>query len=74
MKPLIELQSFLLNNPGTLPDQMGSFPRFRYMGGKFRLLPWIHDNFQELDFETATDAFSGSGVVSYLLKAMGKQV
>ena len=53
---------------------MGNFPRFRYMGSKFRLLPWIHGTFQELDFETATDAFSGSGVVSYLLKSMGKQV
>ncbi|MDP3850924.1 MAG: DNA adenine methylase [Luteolibacter sp.] len=74
MKPLTELQPLLLNDLGALPDQMGYFPRFRYMGSKFRLLPWIHDTFQELDFETATDAFSGSGVVSYLLKGMGKQV
>ncbi len=52
---------------------MAAFPRFRYMGSKFRLLPWIHDTFRGLDFETATDVFSGSGVVAYLLKAMGKQ-
>jgi DNA adenine methylase/adenine-specific DNA-methyltransferase len=44
------------------------------MGSKFRLLPWIHETLSALNFETATDAFSGSGVVSYLLKAMGKQV
>jgi DNA adenine methylase/adenine-specific DNA-methyltransferase len=74
MKPLVEPQSLILRNPGALPDQMGSFPRFRYMGSKFRLLPWIHETFQELDFETSSDAFSGSGVVSYLLKSMGKQV
>lgn len=74
MKPLSELQPLLLNDLGALPDQMVHFPRFRYMGSKFRLLPWIHDTFQNLDFETATDAFSGSGVVSYLMKAMGKQV
>jgi DNA adenine methylase/adenine-specific DNA-methyltransferase len=74
MKPLAELQPLLFNESGALPDQMGNFPRFRYMGSKFRLLPWIHDTFQALDFETATDAFSGSGVVSYLLKGMGKQV
>ena len=74
MKPLAELQPPLLENLGTLPDQMASFPRFRYMGSKFRLLPWIHDTFQELEFDTVTDAFSGSGVVSYLLKGMGKQV
>jgi adenine-specific DNA-methyltransferase len=74
MKPLTELQPLLLSEPAALPDQMGNFPRFRYMGSKFRLLPWIHDTLQGLDFETATDAFSGSGVVSYLLKSMCKQV
>ena len=53
---------------------MGSFPRFRYEGSKFRLLPWIHDTLQDLDFETATDAFSSSGDVFYLLKSVGKQI
>lgn len=74
MEPLTESETFHLNTSGELPEQMRSFPRFRYMGSKFRLLPWIHDTLQELDFETVTDAFSGSGVVSYLLKGMGKQV
>lgn len=74
MKPLAEIQPLRLSSTEGLPNEMGNFPRFRYMGSKFRLLPWIHDTFQELDFETATDAFSGSGVVSYLLKGMGKQV
>jgi len=74
MKPPAESQPLLLADPCVLPDQVESFPRFRYMGSKFRLLPWIHHTFQELDFETVTDAFSGSGVVSYLLKSMGKQV
>jgi DNA adenine methylase/adenine-specific DNA-methyltransferase len=57
-----------------LPAQLGRYPRFRYMGSKHRLLDWIHSVFQELDFDTATDAFSGSGAVSYLLKSMGKTV
>jgi DNA adenine methylase/adenine-specific DNA-methyltransferase len=74
MKPLTEIQPLLLADLGALPDQMEKFPRFRYMGSKFRLLPWLHEAFQNCSFETATDAFSGSGVVSYLLKAMGKQV
>lgn len=74
MKPLVELHPHLLNDLGVLPDQMEAFPRFRYMGSKFRLLPWIHETLQGLQFETVTDAFSGSGVVSYLLKSMGKQV
>lgn len=62
--------------PGSLPlpSQMQQFPRFRYMGSKYRLLPWIHQNLADLRFDSAVDAFSGSGVVSYLLKSMGKAV
>lgn len=74
MKSLTESQSLVTGDLFALPGQMERFPRFRYMGSKFKLLPWIHDTFKELDFESATDAFSGSGVVSYLLKSMGKQV
>ena len=44
------------------------------MGSKFRLLPWIMEVLDRLDFDTALDAFSGSGCVSYLLKALGKEV
>ncbi|MCP5555064.1 MAG: DNA adenine methylase [Akkermansiaceae bacterium] len=44
------------------------------MGSKFRLLPWIHATLSEIGFDSAADVFSGSGVVSYLLKTMGKQV
>jgi adenine-specific DNA-methyltransferase len=74
MKPLAETLSLRLPGTESFPEQMKHFPRFRYMGSKFRLLPWLHDALGGLPFDTATDAFSGSGVVSYLLKAMGKQV
>jgi DNA adenine methylase/adenine-specific DNA-methyltransferase len=74
MKPLADLQMSLIPDTTELPAVLDSFPRFRYMGSKFRLLPWLHETFQTIDFETVTDAFSGSGVVSYLLKTMGKQV
>jgi adenine-specific DNA-methyltransferase len=50
------------------------YPQLRIMGSKHRLLPWIHEILTELNFATALDAFSGSGCVSYLLKAMGKTV
>jgi DNA adenine methylase/adenine-specific DNA-methyltransferase len=56
------------------PEDAKSFPRIRFMGSKARLLPWIHEALGGLKFETALDAFSGAGSVSYLLKAMGKQV
>jgi adenine-specific DNA-methyltransferase len=51
-----------------------AFPRLRYMGSKHRLLPWLELVLGSLDFESALDAFSGSGCVSYLLKTMGKRV
>jgi adenine-specific DNA-methyltransferase len=44
------------------------------MGSKYRLLSWLHEILREIDFDTVLDAFSGSGCVAYLLKAMGKQV
>lgn len=50
------------------------YPQFRIMGSKHRLLPWFYKIFSGLKFETALDAFSGSGCVAYLLKAMGKTV
>jgi adenine-specific DNA-methyltransferase len=50
------------------------FPQLRFMGSKFRLLPWLHEAFHGIEFQSAIDAFSGSGSVAYLLKAMGKRV
>jgi DNA adenine methylase/adenine-specific DNA-methyltransferase len=58
----------------ALPEVVRRYPRLRFMGSKYRLLPWIHGVLSELDFETALDAFSGSGSVAYLMKAMGKRV
>jgi DNA adenine methylase/adenine-specific DNA-methyltransferase len=52
----------------------GLFPRLRYMGSKYRLIPHLARAFSELGGATALDAFSGSGVVSYLLKTCGYQV
>jgi DNA adenine methylase/adenine-specific DNA-methyltransferase len=44
------------------------------MGSKYRLVPHLSEVFAGLGGATALDAFSGSGVVSYLLKALGYQV
>jgi DNA adenine methylase/adenine-specific DNA-methyltransferase len=44
------------------------------MGSKYRIMPYLMAVFADLEFRTALDAFSGSGVVAYGLKAMGKQV
>ncbi|HTR93603.1 MAG TPA: DNA adenine methylase [Trebonia sp.] len=47
------------------------YPRIRYMGSKYKLLPHLAEVFSEIGGRTALDAFSGSGVVSYLLKRQG---
>ena len=51
-----------------------TFPRLRYMGSKYRLMPHLASLFEEVGGGRALDAFSGSGVVSYLLKAQGFEV
>jgi Adenine-specific DNA methylase len=54
--------------------QAAKFPRLRYMGSKYRLVPELAAVFEELGGRTALDAFSGSGVVSYMLKCLGYEV
>lgn len=61
-------------HPLGLPDQVNGYPELRYMGSKKRLLPWLNEIFAKLDFDSALDAFSGTGCVSYLLKAEGHRV
>lgn len=51
-----------------------SYPQLRFMGSKHRLLPWIARIVDDIPFESAIDAFSGSGCVSYLFKTLGKRV
>lgn len=67
-------QQIDLFDVAAFPAIVGNYPMMRYMGSKFRLLPWIHDVLLELEFDRALDAFSGSGCVGYLLKAMRKEV
>ncbi|RBY93321.1 DNA methyltransferase [Blastococcus sp. TF02A-30] len=44
------------------------------MGSKYRLLPHLAEVFAAVGGTTAADPFSGSGVVSYLLKCQGYEV
>jgi adenine-specific DNA-methyltransferase len=56
-------------DPATapFPERVAVYPELRYMGSKYRLLPWIHGILRTLPFETAADPFVGSGCVAYLL-------
>jgi adenine-specific DNA-methyltransferase len=51
-----------------------AYPELRYMGSKKRLLPWIGQVMDGLDFESALDPFSGTGSVGYLMKTMDRRV
>jgi adenine-specific DNA methylase len=55
-------------------DETNPFPSTRYQGSKNKLTDWIWENIADLDFETALDAFGGTGSVSHLLKRKGKRV
>ncbi len=59
----------LANEPSLRPP-----PSTRYQGSKLKLLEWIWDSLRTLEFDTALDAFGGTGCVAYLLKAHGKAV
>jgi DNA adenine methylase/adenine-specific DNA-methyltransferase len=50
------------------------YPRLRFMGSKHRLAPRLAELFATLPDGPAVDAFCGSGVVAYTLKAAGRAV
>jgi D12 class N6 adenine-specific DNA methyltransferase len=57
----------------TSPDAVSraqTFPRLRYMGSKYRLLPHLERVFTEIGGGTAVDAFSGSGVGMFKLASL----
>lgn len=60
--------------PVTLPTQVLRYPSTRFMGSKQNLLEDIWAVASRFEFQSVLDLFSGSGVVSYLFKAQGKQV
>lgn len=55
-------------------ELLANFPGTRYMGSKYKLLPFLWDSIKDLEFKSALDAFSGSGCVSYMLKQKGIKV
>jgi DNA adenine methylase/adenine-specific DNA-methyltransferase len=58
----------------SLPERLARYPRMRFMGSKHRLAPRLAEVFAALPPGPAVDAFSGSGVVAYTLKATGRPV
>jgi adenine-specific DNA methylase len=58
----------------TLLKEICIFPSTRYQGSKLKIVDWIWENIKDLEFNTALDAFGGTGCVAYLLKQKGKLV
>ncbi len=72
IKPQKKLLLKSVRNP--LSEQLLKFPSTRYMGSKSKLLSHIRDVVRQFECHNVLDLFSGSGVVSYMLKTEGKQV
>ncbi|MBW3088135.1 Dam family site-specific DNA-(adenine-N6)-methyltransferase [Bifidobacterium sp. 82T24] len=62
------------SNPRGLSKQVGLYPSTRFMGSKQKLLTELWDVASRFEFNSVVDLFSGSGIVSYMFKAQGKQV
>lgn len=62
----------LVSDP--LIEQVSLYPPTRFMGSKNKLLQEIWSVASQFKFDTAIDLFSGSGVVSYMMKSYGKNV
>lgn len=60
--------------PDPIPEQAFAYPSTRFMGSKEKLLPYIQDAVSRFEVNTTLDLFSGTGIVSYLLKSMNKSV
>ena len=58
----------------VLPEQIKQYPATRYMGSKSKLLSEIMAVAGNFEYESALDLFSGSGVVGYMFKTLGKKV
>jgi adenine-specific DNA methylase len=50
------------------------FPRTRYQGSKYKLQDWIKSHLENLEFNTALDAFCGTSSIAYVFKEMHKTV
>jgi adenine-specific DNA-methyltransferase len=46
----------------------------RYRGSKLKIVDWIWEQIEDLEFETVLDALGGTGSVAYKAKKEGKQV
>lgn len=51
-----------------------TFPSTRFQGSKLKIVDWIWEAIKDLNFNSALDAFGGTGSVGYMIKEKGKNV
>jgi adenine-specific DNA methylase len=66
--------SSILNRRLSLIDSTPVFPSTRFQGSKLKLVDWIWGSIEDLKFQTALDAFGGTGCVGHMLKTREKKV
>jgi len=64
----------ILFTPAPPPPQVDLYPPTRYMGSKSKLLTQIGGIASLFRYDCVADLFAGSGIVSYMFKALGKTV
>ncbi|MCJ7509044.1 MAG: DNA adenine methylase, partial [candidate division Zixibacteria bacterium] len=66
--------STITNPQLALIDNDPAFPSTRFQGSKLKIAGWIWEAIKDLNFNSALDAFGGTGSVGYTLKEKGKKV
>lgn len=64
----------LTNLQMALIEDDPAFPSTRFQGSKLKIVDWIWEAIKGLEFNSALDAFGGTGSVGYKLKEKGKKV
>lgn len=57
-----------------LKREIVNLPSTRYVGSKQKIVRWIWDNIQDLEFDSFLDLFGGTGIVGYVAKLERKKV
>jgi len=63
-----------LDQQVELIDSDPMFPSTRFQGSKLKIADWIWESVQYLNFDSALDAFGGTGSIGYMFKKKGKKV
>jgi adenine-specific DNA methylase len=64
----------ITNHQIVLIEDEPAFPSTRFQGSKLKIVDWIWEAIKDLEFNSALDAFGGTGSVGYMLKKKGKKV